>query len=99
MIFCPRIVFWDIQNQGTEKLYVQKINTVLETTLIKEFVKNIQVGGDTGFGDLNSLMRTLKGNDNFKLPGDDGAGNYYFINIIITEKEDNSEIVELLNNI
>ena len=98
MKYYPRIIFLDIENKDKRSSYLNSINSLKETIRIKDYVDIREINYENNFGDLNAVMRGLKGTEDLQLPGDEGD-KYNFINIVYTDKTDSQKTSELLNKV
>jgi len=98
MKYFSRIIFIDIEDKDRRSNYLKSINSLKETMLVKDYVIICEVKAENDLGNLNALMRGLKGTNDIKLTGDE-EDKFNFINIVFTDKTDKDKIAELLNKV
>lgn len=99
MKYYPRIVFIDIKDESKRKNYIKQINSLCVNFPVKEYLKIVEIKEKNNFGNLNTIMRGLKGCQDIQLPGDASGEKFNFINIIFTDMSNENQITELLNNV
>jgi hypothetical protein len=98
MKYYPRIIFIDIEVPDRKIDCLKRINSLRETMHIKDYVVIKEVNSESDLGNLNAIMRGLRGTNGIILPGDE-KDKYNFINIVFTDKIDKDEVAELLNKV
>lgn len=98
MTYYPRIIFIDIEDQDRKNDWLKRINSLIETMQIKDFVIIKEIKSENDIGNLNAIMREMRGTNNINIPGGEGEP-FNFINIVFSEKTDKAKITQLLNKI
>ncbi len=100
--FIPKLLFIDDFNEHTAAI-IDQIKQHIKWSYAEKFIKIYKLKGLNNFGkgDLNSSIRNITGDEKIVLPGEENYDeeNLSIVNIILTNKTDDNQIIEHLNKI